>query len=392
MGSLRAQGWNCSFDIGLDMNQKFIIVGAPITALGGTIRRLRLWLGNVPEGSQVAFLYFSNNSERSLFPEAARLSNVRLVYSALMGRWGRVLVLPATMAVIREILRYRASVLVSFFPWTMFAAGIATRIAGKIGLKIRHVIYLAGDPVPPEAGPWARRIYRLLFRMTLRMCDEVVVLSKGMADDLRRDYGLLHKLQVRVVPISIEGANLTAESNLRVRQPSEVVFGAVARLQPGKGFDVGLRALAIVTKQVAARLVIYGTGPDAGHLHDLACELGISEYVEFRGWIADPLEAYRLMDCVLLPSISEGTPRSLLEAASVGVPMIASSVGGIPDLIEHENTGWLVPPGDVQALALVMLDIIRRRDILVVVGSRAREMVKARPTPSEEIQAVFGYQ
>lgn len=137
-----------------------MIVGAPITTYGGTIRRLRLWLGNIPDGCEVLFLYSSVSAEEDLFPDLNKFSHARTIRSGFLGKWVRALILPAVVTVCMHIYKYKPSVVVSFFPWAMIAAGAATRIARMSGLKVRHVIHLAGDPLPPVEANWRKQVYR----------------------------------------------------------------------------------------------------------------------------------------------------------------------------------------------------------------------------------------
>lgn len=225
--------------------------------------------------------------------------------------------------------------------------------------------------------------------MTLRMSEEVVVLSENMADTLCHDYKIPGRVQVRTVPISIEHAKREVEVNSGSKRHPILTFGMVSRLQQVKRCDVGLRAFAAVVREAPMRLLVYGTGPEEAQLKKLALELDISKHVEFRGWIDNPMEAFEEVDCILLPSINEGTPRSLLESARMAVPAIASSVGGIPDMIEHEHTGWLIPPGDVHELTRVMSEIVKRPEVLSEVGARAKEMVDIRPSPAEEVWMII---
>ncbi len=367
-----------------------MIIGAPITAVGGTIRRLDLWLSHAPDGNEILFLYHSSTRVEKLFPRVDGFAHVRLKGSGFLGRWGRVLVFPAVAWIGWNAVKHKPSVALSFFPWTMLATGLVTRIARRCGLKVRHVIHVAGDPIPPVDAVWRKWFYRALFGLNLRICEEVVVLSEGMANTLRSDYKVPRRVRVKVVPISIERSTIEVGEAKRHEGNNEVTFGIVSRLQPEKACEIGLRAFAAVAQKVPVRLLIYGTGPEEPQLKELAVELGVAERVEFLGWIDNPRDAFEVIDCVLLPSKSEGTPRSLLEAASMGVPMIASSVGGIPDLIEHGRTGWLMPPGDVDTLTQIMFGIINQPKVLSEVGARARAAVETRPSPADEIREILG--
>ena len=113
------------------------------------------------------------------------------------------------------------------------------------------------------------------------------------------------------------------------------------------GNDIALRAIAVIRPRFpAARLTIAGSGPDAS-LQMLASELGISDAVSFAGRLetADMVRLYQSADVVLNPSRADNTPNSVLEALACGVPVVSTNVGGVPFLVQHGVTAWLVPPG-----------------------------------------------
>jgi glycosyltransferase involved in cell wall biosynthesis len=136
-------------------------------------------------------------------------------------------------------------------------------------------------------------------------------------------------------------------------------------------------------------LVIYGDGPQETELRALVAHLGLSDRVDFAGWTESPLDAVLDIDCLLLPSFSEGTPRSILEAASVGVPAIATRVGGIPDIVSDGESGWLVPAGDVESLLSVMEIVIQDPSLLTVAGAAARERMLSRLNANDEFEKVL---
>ena len=140
------------------------------------------------------------------------------------------------------------------------------------------------------------------------------------------------------------------------------VIGCVAALVPGKGLDALLEAVArLSSDRPALELRLIGDGPERPALAALAQRLGITDRVRFIGALRTPQEVARALvgfDLFALASQAEGLPTALLEAMAVGVPVIATAVGGIPEVLRDGETGRLVPVGDAAALAKVLAELL----------------------------------
>ncbi len=134
------------------------------------------------------------------------------------------------------------------------------------------------------------------------------------------------------------------------------MLGWVGRLSRVKGADIALDAFALMRNR-QARLVLVGDGPERGVLEAQARALGFGPQVRFVGMMASASSLLKAFDAVVLSSRSEGTPMILLEAIHAGVPIVASAVGGVPDLITP-SIGTLVPPNDSAALAGALDDVL----------------------------------
>ncbi len=133
-------------------------------------------------------------------------------------------------------------------------------------------------------------------------------------------------------------------------RPDGPLVGVVARLYPEKGVAVFLRAAALLAQSVAdAGFVVVGDGPQRGMLERLATDLGVA--VTFLGFRPDGPALIGELDLLVIPSLSEGTPLVLLEGVAAGVPVVATTVGGIPEQVSDGIEALLVPPGDDRALA-----------------------------------------
>jgi glycosyltransferase involved in cell wall biosynthesis len=158
-----------------------------------------------------------------------------------------------------------------------------------------------------------------------------------------------------------------------------LVIGTVGRLTEVKQQDLLLRAFARVQARVAnVHLLLLGDGPLRDTLQDLAGQLGLSGRVHFAGYQPHSAPYLRAMDVFTLTSRSEGMPQALLEAAVVGVPTIASAVGGVPEVVEHGRTGLLFEPGDETALTEGLFRLLTDRREALLFRAAARETVEAR--------------
>jgi glycosyltransferase involved in cell wall biosynthesis len=140
-----------------------------------------------------------------------------------------------------------------------------------------------------------------------------------------------------------------SKAPLRDRPP---IFGAVGRLEPTKGLDALLEAAAILRRgHPELRVELAGTGSCESRLRSLAERLGLADVVDFLGWREDVDALHRRWQVLVQPSLHEGFGIAALEAMASGLPVVASATGGLPELVEDERTGFLVPVGDVEALA-----------------------------------------
>jgi glycosyltransferase involved in cell wall biosynthesis len=158
--------------------------------------------------------------------------------------------------------------------------------------------------------------------------------------------------------------------------PGDLIIGLVARLVPEKGVACFLLAAAEVLRELPrVRFVVIGDGPLREQLVASAAALGISARVRFLGARVDGPQLIAELDLLAVPSLNEGTPLVTLEALSAGVPVVASSVGGIPEQVRGFERVALVPPSDVGALARALIDMARIARRRTASTSRGREIV-----------------
>lgn len=174
------------------------------------------------------------------------------------------------------------------------------------------------------------------------------------------------------------------------RDPSpRFVVGCLGRLAPVKGTIHLISAVEHIRAEAPELYVeIAGSGPEQERLQQEVLDRNLSDRIRFLGWKPDPRQVLAEWDMMAQPSMDDGFPLSVLEAMAAGVPVVASSVGGIPEMISDEETGWLVPPGDPESLGQVLLSAYRDRDRVREVGVRARETILARFSVDQMARAI----
>lgn len=154
------------------------------------------------------------------------------------------------------------------------------------------------------------------------------------------------------------------------------VIGTVARLEPTKGIKYLLEAAYLIDKEYdSVYFLIVGDGPERESLQQQARMLGIEERVIFYGFRRDIPSLLPLFDIAAIPSLREGLSIFCLEALASGRPVVASAVGGLPEIIHPGKTGLLVPPGDPEALAEALVVLLKNREMAASLGSQGKEIV-----------------
>ncbi len=196
--------------------------------------------------------------------------------------------------------------------------------------------------------------------------DHIICISEEIRNDcVRKEYISPAKLSLIYSAIAPEKLrSVSTEEKTAIKNKlgirNEFIVGTVARLRPEKGLNVLLKAMPEVIKQVGeVKLLIVGQGSEAQTLQHLARSLDIADKVIWSGFTPDIAPLLDIMHLFVMPSLSEGLGTAVIEAAARGLPIIASRVGGILDIIEHNVSGILVKPGDSQELATAIISLAK---------------------------------
>lgn len=255
---------------------------------------------------------------------------------------------------------------------------------------------MAAGRVLGQPGAVEQRFRRLkaplqiaLGRLTARAADLVLAPSAATAAELRRDYRVR---DAAVVP-NVTGGLAVQPVEETGEPPGYLLF--VGRLRIRKGVEVLLEALRDLRD---VRLLIAGDGEHREALERKTAELGLGSKVRFLGR-CDAARVRGLLKgaaALVVPSTYEGMPLVVLEAMESGVPVVASAVSGIPEVVEDGRTGWLVAPEDPQGLARALAEVLNRPDEARRRGEAGRQRVDDRFRPAHAVaawkQAVLGNQ
>jgi len=201
----------------------------------------------------------------------------------------------------------------------------------------------------------------------------VVANSAAAAARLREEYVPARKIVV--IPNGIDLPAATA----RAPRTGPAVITTVANLRRGKGHDVLLRAAADVLRRYPdVRFQLVGDGPLRPALEREAGALGIADRVDFLGHRDDVVDLLRASDAFAFPSLMEAFPNAVMEAMSMALPVVATRVGGIPELVDDRENGRLVEPGDPAALANALVEVLEAPEAAAALGAAAYGTVRAR--------------
>ena len=248
-------------------------------------------------------------------------------------------------------------------------------VYGRPGLRIPVVAHVRQEIEPEKVG-----------RYRLQELDAVIAISRHVERALIA--GGVDQRTVRTIYSGIDRVRSGAEMLERTTiyrsagLPNEaVLLGTVAHLFPRKGYDVMLKALpSIIRTLPAVHYVVIGTGDGSyeQRLRELSAELGISDHVHFVGFQQDVNPFLEAMSLYVHPARMEGFGIAVVEALAAGKAVVATNVGGLPEVVEEGETGLLVAPDDPQALTAAVLSLLRDDGRRRAMGERAVKWVRER--------------
>jgi len=264
-------------------------------------------------------------------------------------------------------------------------AGLLGRLAARLA-RVPSIIHTPhGHVFFGYFGALKTRMFILFEKLASRITDKIVALTPREKTDYL-SYKVTQKDKLVVIPSGIElhkyqHAPREERSKLRkelgIAEHSAVV-GTAGRLVPVKGPQFLLQAFKqVISEHPETYLVFAGDGPLRKSLEKNAVDMDLAKDIIFAGWRDDMARVLSVFDIFCLPSLNEGMGRVLVEAMALGKPVVASDVGGIPDLIIPGKNGFLVPPRNPGELSRQILFLIKNREEAAKMGRTGKEMVSA---------------
>ena len=261
--------------------------------------------------------------------------------------------------------------------------GYKANVVGRVAAR------RVGVPVAAVSRGWTGenlkvRAYERLDRWHLRFLDHVVAVSDGQAARVRQSGvpdGRITVIRNGARPEAFADPDPALRRKLLGLFPSaggvSRVVLAAGRLSPEKGFDILADAAAhVLTADAGAGFVLFGEGPERARLERRVAELGIGERFRMPGFTRDLDRMLPWVDLLVQSSYTEGLPNVVLEAGAAGVPVVATAVGGTPEVVAGGETGRLVAPGDAVGLADRIIELLGDDPTRRRMGAAARARMR----------------
>lgn len=256
---------------------------------------------------------------------------------------------------------------------------LAARCAG-----VPHIVFTAhGWAFNEERGSLSRFLITFFSWLTVVLAHKTIAVSDAVKSDTKG--WLFVQDKITTIKNGASEPQFIARTEARAFMarradteitPDTFIIGTIAELHPNKGIIYAIHAVMNMTKTFPHILyLIAGDGEQRKELETYIREQGLGEHIRLLGFVPDVARYLKAFDCFVLPSVKEGLPYVLLEAGLAELPIITTSVGGIPEIIEDTKTGLLVPSRDADALTRALKWMIEHPEKHSALGSALREKV-----------------
>jgi len=258
-------------------------------------------------------------------------------------------------------------------------AGFIGRLAAYLSRAPAIIHTPHGNIFHDYYGPTLTRCFIALERFAARLADRIVVLTdRGAEEHLARGIGRPHQYVTIPSGVDIQALRGQAPTREQARkllgwEHDALYLLGIGRFVPVKGFDIAVRAMPHIVEAIPqVRLCLLGDGPEQPILERAARELGVADRLTCVGASERVGPYISAADVLVAPSRNEGMGRAIVEAMSLGLPVVATRVGGIPNVVADGGSGYLTPSDDPQALARAIVELLRSPTQRVAFGERGK--------------------
>ena len=331
---------------------------------GGPERQVLGFTQHLPPSCQSLFLSFSERGQARDFLRRAHEAGYES--RELRTNWPRALA--AVNEVVRNLRQWRADILIT--------SGYKPDLIGYFAARRLHIPLLS-IAHGWTGATWKVRLNEAMDRRVLRRFDCVVGVSHAQTEKNRAAGIPLERTRTISNAVDPARCHLRSEIDRRILEsffdtPPEVIVAAAGRLSPEKGFEVLVDAAArIAAEHPAVGFIVFGEGNQRPALENLIRARRLTERFVLGGFRNDLDRLLPQADLLALSSYTEGLPVIALEGMAAGLPVVATAVGGLPELIASGEEGFLVPPGDSEALAQAISRLVADSSLRQRMGAAA---------------------
>lgn len=355
---------------------------------GSGVVATELGLRLAQRGHSVAFVSYSAPLRLGELPPRVCFHEVAIDEYPLLKQFPYTLALASRLAEVARSHRLRILHVHYAIPFAA-AAILAKQIAPDLDLKV--VTTLHGTDITLVGS---NDSFRPVTAFCIEQSDAVTAVSNALRAETDRVFGVTRPIEVIANFVdsahyqNARSAVQIGADSARLASDREPVMVHISNYRPVKRVTDVVRVFARVAGIMPVRLVLVGDGPEMGHVTDLARELGVLERVRMIGVVDDVAPYLRGADLLLLPSENEAFGLVALEALAASVPVIASRVGGLPEVVEHGVSGYLYSPGDVEGMARQAVTLLRDPALAERIGCAGAERATTQ-FPPERIVPQF---
>jgi glycosyltransferase involved in cell wall biosynthesis len=271
-------------------------------------------------------------------------------------------------------------------------AGVLARLAAFFAGRSMIVHTPHGHNFYGYFGPGINKIIIAIEKFLAHFTDKIIALTELEKQELIRfKIAKREKIQRIYQGLELEQYTQVNIDKVKIKEafnikPDENVLGMIVRLEPVKGPGYFIRAASEIAKQFnRARFIIVGEGSLRENLKRQVSEAGLEERFIFTGWREDIAEILSILDILVLPSLNEAVGMVLIEAQALGIPVVATKVGGIPEVVKDGETGILVSPQDSQSLAQAINYLLADKQKRLTMGEAGKTWIRDKSFKAEDM-------